>query len=171
MGETLPPQWRRNLIQVVPMLITLVLILVTAAPAQSSTVVPVTPMLALMSIFYWSVYRPEWLSAPVVFFLGLIADCLLGGPLGLNAILFLFAYGITTSQRLILQSRPFAISWLAFGLVALTCTALSWLIGVLFYGTLFDPLPFIVQALLTVLLFPLFARGLIWAEVRLARLA
>ena len=58
MGETLPPQWRRNLIQVVPMLITLALILVAAAPAQTSTVVPVTPMLALMSIFYWSVYRP-----------------------------------------------------------------------------------------------------------------
>ena len=171
MGETLPPQWRRNLIQVVPMVITLALIMLGAAPAQSSAAVPVTPMLALMSIYYWSVYRPEWLSAPVVFFLGVIADCLLGGPLGLNAILYLFAYGITTSQRLILQSRPFRIAWLAFGMVTVTCTALSWAIGCLFYGNLFDPLPFAVQALLTILLFPLVARAFIWTEVRLARLA
>lgn len=171
MSEALLPQWRRNLIQVVPMAITLALILIAGVPGEGPMAVPVAPLLALMSVYYWSVYRPDWLSAPVVFFLGLIADCLFGGPLGLNALLFLFAYGMTASQRLILQSRPFGICWFAFAMVVVACSLLSWLVGSLFYGHLFDIAPFAVQGVLTILLFPLFARAFIWTEVQLARLA
>lgn len=171
MSEGLLPQWRRNLIQVVPMAITLALILIASVPGGGSSGMPVTPFLALMSVYYWSVYRPDWLSAPVVFFLGLIADCLGGGPLGLNAFLFLFAYGMTASQRLILQSRPFGICWFAFAMVAVACALLSWLVGSLFYGNLFRIVPFAMQALLSILLFPLFARIFVWTEIQLARIA
>lgn len=170
MTEALLPQWRRNLVALVPMLVTLLLILATAVPGPSAAVFHPMPMLGLMSVYYWSLYRPDWLSAPVVFFLGLIADCLLWGPLGLNALLFLFAYGVTASQRMILQSRPFAICWLAFGIMVMAASFLSWLLGSLFFATLFPPLPFIAEGTLSVILFPLFARGFIWTEVQLARL-
>jgi len=170
MTEALMPQWRRNLVALVPMLMTLLLVLVAAVPGPTAGAYHPVPALALMSVYYWSLYRPDWLSAPVVFFLGLIADCLFGGPLGLNALLFLFAYGVTASQRLILQSRPFSICWLAFGMVVTAGTLLCWLVGSLFYGTFFTLLPFLAEGALTIVLFPLFARGFIWTEVQLARL-
>jgi rod shape-determining protein MreD len=114
----------------------------------------VRPLLVLSVVYYWSIYRPELIPIPLVFAIGLVSDLLSGGPLGLSALLLVALHGFCVSQRRVLISRTFGVSWAGFIFVAIGIALFYWIVASLYFVRLIDPRPLLVQFALTIALYP-----------------
>lgn len=144
-----------------PALLTLVLIVLDVVPLRLPEFAVIVPSFALMSVYFWTLYRADLMPAPVVFGLGVFQDILSGGPLGVGAFVLLAAHGAVMNQRRVLMRRTFAIGWFGFVVVALGAFTLNWLIMTALSLTLFDPLAAGMQYVMTVALYPLVAGALV----------
>lgn len=137
-----------------PAILALALIVLDVVPLRLPEFAVIVPSFALMSVYYWTLYRADLMPAPVVFGLGLFQDVVSGGPLGVGAFVLLATYGAVLTQRRVLMRRPFAIGWFGFIGVALASFTLNWLIMTALSLTLFDPLAATMQYVMTVALYP-----------------
>jgi rod shape-determining protein MreD len=84
------------------------------------------PVFAMACVFFWSLYRPSSLPAPVTALTGLLLDVMGLSPLGLWAVLLLILQGATLASRRRLIPRGFFLTWAVFsGLAACLCV-LAW---------------------------------------------
>ncbi|MBM3507535.1 MAG: rod shape-determining protein MreD [Alphaproteobacteria bacterium] len=115
---------------------------------------PITPFFALIGVFYWSVHRPESIPAIVIFAIGVLQDLITGGPPGSVALLLLLVHAIAVSQQRILLGQSYLVEWAGFALIAVGAALVSWLLACIYNTALIVPWHFLVQALLTVALYP-----------------
>lgn len=147
-------RWARN---VVPVAITLLIVLIGVTPMPVPYYAVVAPSLPLMAIYYWVVLRPDLMPRTAVFAIGLIHDALSGVPLGVNALVFLLAHALLTSQRRFLVGKSFWLFWLGFVMLAPAAGVLIWLLMTLLRGTLVAPDAALFNMLMTIAVFPLLA--------------
>ena len=126
----------------------------SSVPYSVADLPPVTPFIALMVVFYWSIHRPEHLPTPAIFAIGLLQDVITGGPPGALALLLLLVHALTMSQRRILLGQVYLVEWAGFALVAVGCSLAGWLLTCVYNAQLIVPWHFLVQALLTSALYP-----------------
>lgn len=139
----------------VPMVVTLVLLLLTAVPTHLPGFAGIAPILPLMGVYYWAIYRPELLPAWAAFLIGFLYDIIAGTPLGVNALVLLLVQGVSAAQRRFFLGKSFMVAWWAFGLLAAGSIGLSWLLVTILSGRVVDAAPVIFEYLLTMGLFPL----------------
>lgn len=139
----------------VPVTVTLLLLLLTALPTHMPGLASIAPILPLMGVYYWAIYRPDLLPAWVAFLIGLLYDIVSGTPLGVNALVLLLVQGVAAAQRRFFLGKSFLVAWWAFGLLAAGAMGMAWLLVSLLGGRAVDPAPVIFEYLLTMGLFPL----------------
>ena len=111
--------------------------------------------MTIISVYYWSISRPDLLPLYSVFILGLIEDALVGGPFGIQAIvLVLVAYTIST-QRHFFTFAPFGYIYSTFILVVTAGLGVNWLVNSLFAWQVWNVMPLLVKAAMTVICYPL----------------
>jgi rod shape-determining protein MreD len=115
--------WVRHL---VPVGVTLLLLLLTAIPTRMPGFSGIMPLLPMMGVYYWAIFRPDLLPAWVAFLIGLLADILAGTPLGVYALVLLLVQGIAAAQRKFFLGKSFAVTWWAFGLLAGGALGMTW---------------------------------------------
>ncbi len=140
-----------------PVLVTLVLVLANVIPLHVPGLSRIVPILPLMAVYHWAVYRPTLMPPLAVFFIGLMYDILSGSPIGVNVVVFLAVYGAVVSQQRFFAGKSFVVVWLGFGLVALGASILSWLLVSILSTSLVEPRAAIFQYLLNFGCFPLLA--------------
>ena len=109
-----------------PFGLTVVLVLLGQVPFHLPGFAQVAPMLPLIAIYHWTVYRPELMPAVAVFLVGLLQDALSGLPFGVNTLVYLIAYGVVLTQRSFLVGKSFPIVWFGFALVGAAATLVAW---------------------------------------------
>ena len=124
-----------------PVALTILLAILGVVPLHAPGFAPVAPMLVLASLYYWAIYRPQMMPLILVFLVGLFHDILIGGPLGVNALAYLAAYGLVAGQRRVFLGKSFGVVWWGFMLVAGAVESLRWLLISALGGTVLDPLP------------------------------
>jgi rod shape-determining protein MreD len=139
---------------VVPVGTLVLAVALTAVPYGIPFLGPVTPFFALIAIFYWSIHRPEQIPAVAIFMVGVLQDLITGGPPGSIALLLLLVHALAVSQQRILLGQSYLVEWAGFALVALGAAAVGWLLACVYNTALILPWHFLVQALLTVALYP-----------------
>ena len=148
-----------------PFALSLLLVVVHVVPLGVPTLPQVAPLLPLMAVYHWAIYRPDLLPAPAVFVIGLLQDALTGVPVGINAAVLLLVYGGVVGQRRFFVGKSFAVTWMSFAIVAAGAAQASWLLASLYHVTLLDPRPVFVQFLLTAALYPALAWDLVrWQQ-------
>jgi rod shape-determining protein MreD len=160
-----PTLWQRLDViarKLTPFALTFVLIVLSVVPTHLPGYARVAPMLAVMAIYHWTLYRPELLPAVALFFLGLLQDSLSGTPLGVNVLVFLTVYGVVLSQRRFFAGKSFLVTWLGFVLVAAGAAAESWILVSAFHVTLIEPTAVLYGYAVTAGSFPLLA----WIFIR-----
>ena len=70
--------------QLTPSMFTLDLVFVNVIPLHIPEFSRVAPLLPLMAIYHWAIFRPRLLPAYAVFLIGLFQDILTGTPIGVN---------------------------------------------------------------------------------------
>ncbi|CAA7619501.1 conserved membrane hypothetical protein [Candidatus Terasakiella magnetica] len=146
----------------VPFGITVFLLLLTAIPTHMPGLAGIAPMLPLMGVYYWAIYRPDLLPAWLAFIIGLLYDIVGGTPLGVNALVMLLVQGTAASQRKFFLGKSFAVTWWAFALLTGGAIGIAWLLVSALKGRTIDPMPVLFEYLMTLSLFPL----LTWALAR-----
>ncbi|MBL6934295.1 MAG: rod shape-determining protein MreD [Alphaproteobacteria bacterium] len=140
-----------------PMAITLLLAVISVLPMQIPSFGAVSPVLSLMAVYYWSIFRPDLMPSVAVFGAGLFQDILSGTPLGAFALVFLLVRLTVVSRRRFFIGNSFVVMWWGFMLVAVGSQALVWEITSLLSMTLISPSGVAFQVFLTLSLFPCFA--------------
>ena len=161
-------RWMRNL---VPVASTFLFVLLGQLPMPLPFLSDVAPAFALMSLYYWAVFRPDLMPYAAVFGLGILQDAIAGAPLGLYALVFLLVQALVVNQRRFVAGKPFWVFWSAFALVAPIATFASWFLASVSRGALLAPETTLVALLMTVTLFPAVAWLLVHAQRRLIGMA
>ncbi len=158
--------WRhleRGLRGLTPLALTLALVLLAVLPLPLREFTAVTPGLTLMSVYYWSIYRPDRLPLAATFAVGVVQDALAGTPLGLSALVRIRVQEVVVSQRRFFHGKNFLVEWWGFILVAPAAVAAGWALTSIYFGVVVPPRPLGFQLLLTISLYPclawLFARA------------
>lgn len=114
----------------------------------------VAPALALIPLYYWSIYRPDLIGMTSAFLLGVLQDMLTGVPLGVNALLFVLIQAVVSGQRRFFLAKPFFVAWWGFAMVIAVALPIKYLLVAMLYGD-FTPLSNLVfHMLLTAAMFP-----------------
>jgi rod shape-determining protein MreD len=108
----------------------------------------------LMSVYYWTIYRPDHLPYIVVFLIGLLVDLLTYGPPGVTPFALLIVRATVLSQRKFFVGKSFPIVWWGFALATVAVTVVGWGVGGLYGGRVLDPRSFAFQAVLTAAFYP-----------------
>ena len=135
----------------------LVLVVFSVIPTYIPDFNQVSPIVALIAIYHWAVYRPNLLSLIPVFVLGLIQDLLIGTPVGLYVLVFLSVYGIVFSQRRFFIARSFVFYWVGFAVIAAFGLLESYFLASAWHLTILDFNVIIFQYLVLLGLFPVIA--------------
>ena len=72
-----------------PFGLTFVLLVINAMPFHLPGFAQVAPLLPMIGIYFWCVYRPDLMPATAVFLIGILHDFLSGLPVGISALFFL----------------------------------------------------------------------------------
>jgi rod shape-determining protein MreD len=115
------------------------------------------PAYAMACVFFWSLYRPTSLPAPLIALTGLLLDLLNLSPLGLWAVLLLLLQGTTLAARRRLVPSGFLLNWAAFTALATACSVLFWLLQSVLTLTLLTLLPLAAQILACAGIYPALA--------------
>lgn len=151
---------------VVPVSLACTLLLLSIVPLRIPLLNLVFPAVALVSVYYWTLYRPDLMPPVAAFLVGLMDDVLSGAPLGVNALVFVLVHAAVSTQRGFFLGKSFAIVWLGFALLAGTAFALSWLVVCMFYGMLVNATGTLIQAGTTIGCLPLVWRLLVQCHLR-----
>ena len=137
-----------------PLIVGLLLALIGMVPLHLQDFGTIVPSIALMTVFYWAVYRPDLFGPVAAALLGFVHDVISGAPLGLNTLVCLLTYSSVSSQRQLFLAHAFFILWWGYALTALLAGALSWAISCMLKGGIipFDAVLF--QAAAGIALFP-----------------
>ena len=141
----------------VPFVLSLVLVVLSVIPTHIPVYMEVAPILPLVSIYHWAIYRPNLLPVFAVFILGLLQDILVGTPIGLYTLVFLTVYGIVTSQRRFFTGKSFLFYWLGFATISMLASFESYFLGSVWNVIILDFNAAIFQYLILLGIFPTLA--------------
>jgi len=152
---------------VLPGLSAFLCVMLTAVPYGVPQLSIVMPWLGIMPIYYWSIHEPRYLPYWLAFLVGLWQDMLTGGALGLFALIFLLVRHFVGRQRLLFFKKPFLVGWCGMALVLMGASAGGWLLASLYEGALLPASAFVVQTMLSIMIYPLiaWAMGGLWLVV------
>lgn len=155
MNLTGPPgEIRRVIASLIPTLTTLFCVFAGVIPAGIPGFSTVSPLFSVAAIFFWVVSRPNLMPPAAVFAIGLLQDVLSGGPIGLWALTLLMVQYLSLSQRRFVAGEPFGMGWIGFSAIVAGAAALTWVGACIYYGVLFSPASVLIQAALTILVYP-----------------
>ena len=139
----------------VPFVLSLLLIVLSVLPWPLPGATTIAPMPLVGAVYYWTVHRPELMPPAMAFLLGVAQDALSGGPLGLTALLLVFAHFLLADQSRHVTRGPFVLDLIGFAVTAAAFIAVSWLCMSAYYARLVSPNPLILQFLLGLCLYPI----------------
>lgn len=151
--------WRENIGGVfnrsIPLLVSLFMILFSYIPLSSSLANNARPLVGLLCIYFWLIYRPDLFNLFSVFILGLTADILSATPLGINIFSFLIMYLLVTNFLRYLNGKPFIVLWFGFALFLLPVILSKWLLLSIFYSSFMPAMLLLFSYLITVCFYPI----------------
>jgi len=140
---------------------TVAVLLLLSAPLGIPAQAQLQPAWAQASVYFWSLYRPASMPAPLIFLVGLLLDLLAQGPAGIQVLILLLIHGVVLKARRSLTRSGFVTVWLVFMGVAVTAAAVEWLLVCLLTWHALPPSPGLVEAGLAAGVYPFLSLYLI----------
>ncbi|MGE0153363.1 MAG: hypothetical protein AB7R90_12170 [Reyranellaceae bacterium] len=138
-----------------PFAICLLLVLIAVAPLRVPVVATASPLLPLMAVYHFGLFRPALLPHWLVLLFGLLIDLLAGSPVGVNAVVLLMVRHFVEANQRFLVDKPFAVIWFGYALASAGAVAGTWALTCFLVWLPIDPRPAIFQYLIALALYPL----------------
>ncbi len=140
-----------------PVSSTIVFMILCGAPLDLPGQAVVQLSIALICVFFWSLFRPASMPPVAVFLLGLFADLLQFSPPGVAILVLLAAHAIARRWRRRLARQGFLVVWLAFIGVSCFAASLEWACTCMLAFRLYPPGAVALQSGVSVGLYPALA--------------
>lgn len=115
------------------------------------------PLLGLTVIYFWTLLRADLVPPVLVLAIGLFEDLLSGGQPGLWAVGYLMAYALADRQRDAFAGLSGWGVMVGFSAVMFGAASVVYMAGSLVYWRLAPIQPLLIQAIITVIFYPLIA--------------
>ncbi len=129
--------------------------LLALLPVPLAGYAALTPAFALMTVYHWTIYRPDLLPPTALFAIGLAYDLLSGGPPGATPLLLLLSRAAVLRCRRWFFNREFPFVWAGFTLLAGLAIGGLWAVHSILAWQLFGISGSVFRTVLTIALFPL----------------
>ena len=136
---------------VMPFLLSTLLMLMMLSSTGIPGFVQIAPSMTIISVYFWSINRPDLMPLWAIFVLGLIEDALPGGPFGIQAIVLVLVASFVSSQRHFFSLAPFSYLLSTFLLVVVCALGLNWVLNCIVSWELWDARTLLVKAAITVI--------------------
>ena len=157
--------------QLTPFLFTILLIFISSVPYEIPNLGRVMPLLSLIAVFHWGVYRAELLPNYAVFFIGFFQDVLSGVPIGIHTLIYILAYNLILTQQRFFARKSFYIIWLGFAVVSAGVMFVLWGVLSILNGVFIDLSPVISQYGIGVGMYPIISYAFSrWQQVILQQI-
>ena len=140
-----------------PVTLALLLTLVCTLPLGPPGLGQIMPVLPMICVFYWTVYRGDLMPLVATFVIGIVHDSLSGAPLGGSAIVLLTLQGLAARQRRFFHGKTIAVVWAGFVALVAVVQSFGWLIASFYHLQALPLMPAIFQAFLTMAMYPVIA--------------
>lgn len=142
-----------------PALITLGLTIFFLTAKHISGLNHFMPILPLIPVFYWGMTHAREMPYWFVFAIGMILDSVMGTPLGMSSLLYVFFLMLLHAQRKYIHKEGFMIKWGYFALLLGVTCALNWIFLTSFNSRTEVFMPAFLQWLMTVCCYPFMHKG------------
>lgn len=140
--------------RLVPVLTTIIAVLLTILPLRIPGYSALTPALALMAVYHWTIYRPDLLPAFALFAIGIGEDLLTGGVVGIGPLTLLVTRAVVLRARRHFVGRSFPSVWAGFTMIAGGALLCLWALHCLLELSLLNPRNTVFRMVLTIAVFP-----------------
>lgn len=120
--------------------------------------------IVLVTVWYWSLYRPHPFQLLAIFISGLVIELFRDGPAGVLLLWMLVSYGVANGWRSILSRTGFIMTFLAFAVVMLGEGFIEWCLMSLRALTFLSPLSLIFQYALTLAIYLVLYGVFLWGR-------
>ena len=152
--------------KLLPLIITILLVLFSCIPLSIPFSKFLRPDVSMVCIYFWSLYRRDLFGPISVILLGIVSDSLSYLPLGVNIFIYAFTYLLSVSYIHFINSRSFAIGWLAFSVISFIAFFVKWLLMSFYYSQFLYILSIFPSYMATVLFYPLIVRINIFVQYK-----
>ncbi len=147
--------------RLIPLVCTLLVVVLLAFTYRLPGDPELQQVLALIFIYFWSVYRPASMPPSAAFATGLLCDLLGPAPPGIAMLTLVTVNGVSVRVRTPLVRQGFLVVWLAFAGLSVGAFAAQWLLTSALELRLVPPAPAVFETVLACGLYPLVAVVLI----------
>jgi rod shape-determining protein MreD len=148
------PRVNGSTARLVPILTTIIAVILAILPLRIPGYAALTPALALMAVYHWTIYRPDLLPAFALFAIGIVEDLLAGSLVGIGPLTLLVTRAVVLHSRRHFVGRPFPFVWAGFTLVAGGALLGLWALHCLLEFSLINPRNTVFRMVLTIAVFP-----------------
>jgi rod shape-determining protein MreD len=148
------PRVNGSTARLVPTLTTIIAVILAILPLRIPGYAALTPALALMAVYHWTIYRPDLLPAFALFAIGIGEDLLAGSLVGIGPLTLLVTRAVVLHLRRHFVGRPFPFVWAGFTLVAGGALLGLWALHCLLEFSLINPRNTVFRMVLTIAVFP-----------------
>lgn len=149
-----------------PLLLSVGLVVLVNLPVSLTGRLLPAPVLALASVYYWVLVRPDLMPPAAALLVGLLEDILSGGPPGLWAAGFLAAFLLADRQRETLAGLSGIGAVLGFAGSMLFAAVTAYALAFAVYWQTAPVAPLFLETIITVLFYPVVALALGWVQRR-----
>lgn len=147
----------------IPAISTLVLIIYTFLPLQLPGWSSFVPMLDILMVYFWAIYRPQLMPLWFIFFIGIFQDAFYGTfidtdgiiHLGTTSLVLILIRTLVLAQQKVFIKETFVMVWCGFVILSLGAVLLEWVMFMGLSGSLYLPNEIIIQWSVTIMCYPL----------------
>ena len=149
---------------ILPYIVAILIVLVASLPFGVTGFNAFRPLVLMMLIFHFSIYRPHYFPYYFLFILGVLHDAATGIPLGITSLLLILLKACIVSVRTKYVRVSMTVIWVQFSLWILAIACIEWIMMSFFYGQILSVTLACIQLLLSVSIYPLFHKLFVWVN-------
>ena len=143
-----------------PKMLAIFLMLLTVMPYKIISLPAFLPMIDVIFIYYWCLYKPQIVQNWFVFIIGILRDIISINPVGVSALTYLVIRQIIlykrNEQAKYKHLQLFSTIWKGFAVIALISILCKWVLLSILSGELFSLQIMILHLTLSILVYPIF---------------
>lgn len=156
MTGVLAPGARLGVRRILGAVVAVIGVVIPALPLGPLVAQPPFPLVALWAAYGWASEAPStWRTPLFLFALGVLHDQMAGGPYGVFAALYAFAFFVALFANRMMSAPNLLAVWGGFAATCAATSVLAAFIALAAYGRNASALAFMETAAITALLFPL----------------
>ena len=143
------------LLRCVPLVVSILWLLLSFMPLKSEISANARPVVGLMCVYFWAIYRPDLFNLWSVFILGAVSDMLSVAPMGINLFMYLLTYTAVVNLIRYVNDKTFEILWAGIALLLPAVLLAGWFLMSVYYAEFLPVKSLFFSYMLSVVAYPL----------------